>query len=54
MDNHMMELSDFVEFLKKEATPDSRGLSPGLHELVVNFLHTTGEVWLYLFQCSKH
>ena len=39
-----MELTDFVEFLKTEATPGIEDHFPGLHKLVVNFLHTTGEV----------
>ena len=45
-----MELTDFIDFLK-EATPDSDGQSSGLFELVINFLHKTGEVCLGQSNC---
>ena len=47
-----MEMTDFIEFLKKEVTLDSRGHSSDLFESVVNSLHTTGEV--YPIELSQH
>jgi hypothetical protein len=53
-DNHLMELTDFIDFLKKNATPDSRGHSSDLFELVVKFLHTSGEVGKLNFDIANN
>ena len=43
-DNHLMERTHFIEFMKKEAPPAVRGHLLRMQELVLGFLHKTGEV----------
>jgi hypothetical protein len=46
MDSHLMELADFISILKTEAPVESRQHFSYLSDLIVEFLHTSGEVFV--------